>query len=221
MPNVQESLRADRLLRFLQRQPTNIALVVDDAGKAKGIVTFGDVLEELVGEVADEFTPQRPWRLGDYLVRDGVLLDLSARDPETAVRQLAAALARQGSGPAAAVVAERAMHREAEGPTVVGNGVALPHARLDGIDRAYVAYGRCRTGMDCAAPDGVPVRHIFLIVTPMNDPREQLRALARIALIASSPVFLAQLEDARSIQDVVDLVQTADVSEALDGSAGR
>jgi mannitol/fructose-specific phosphotransferase system IIA component (Ntr-type) len=214
LPRVQESLRADDLLRFLQRQPSNMALVEDGAGMAKGIVTFEDVIEELVGEVADEFTPERPWRLGDCLVRDAVLPEMRARDPESAVHELAVALSRADGGLDASLIVGKAMHREAEGPTLVGNAIALPHARLAGIQRSFVAYGRCRPGMDCGAPDGLPVRHIILIVTPLSDPKEQLRALARIARIAMSPAFLAQLEEAQKAQDVVDLVLTADVAEA-------
>jgi CBS domain containing-hemolysin-like protein len=58
--HVPESLLIDELLEQLRRQREHLAIVVDEHGTAVGIVTLEDVLEEIVGEIEDEFDPQVP-----------------------------------------------------------------------------------------------------------------------------------------------------------------
>jgi len=55
LPRVSESMLIDELLRDLRRARQHIALVVDEHGTAIGLVTLEDILEEIVGEIEDEF----------------------------------------------------------------------------------------------------------------------------------------------------------------------
>ncbi|OGV74860.1 MAG: hypothetical protein A3K19_00610 [Lentisphaerae bacterium RIFOXYB12_FULL_65_16] len=215
IPKVPETMRVETLLRYLQKQPTNMALVTDAAGMPRGVVTFEDVLEELVGEMTDEFEREKPWRLGDFLVKEAVLTKMKARTHESAVRELAFALASHTRGLQPSMLADRAMRREREAPTAVGRGVALPHVRVEGLPRTLVAYGNCAEGIDFKAADGHPVRHIFLILTPKENPREQLRALSRIAALATSDVLLGKLNEATTVDAVLAVVRTGDFSESL------
>jgi len=57
---IPESKRADELLRDLQRQRVHMAIVVDEFGGTAGIVTIEDVLEEIVGEIQDEYDVEAP-----------------------------------------------------------------------------------------------------------------------------------------------------------------
>ena len=79
---VPESMGAERLLLNFQEQRQHLAIVVDEYGGASGILTLEDVLEELVGEVQDEFDEEAPQllkvRQGGYLVSAGMLLDAVA-----------------------------------------------------------------------------------------------------------------------------------------------
>ena len=71
--------------------------------------------------------------------------------------------------------------REEALSTGIGNGVALPHARIDGLRDPLVGVGISTTGIDFDAPDNKPVHVIFLILTPPNDPGAQLQLAAEIA----------------------------------------
>jgi len=79
---VPESMGAERLLLNFQEQRQHMAIVVDEYGGASGILTLEDVIEELVGEVQDEFDEEAPQllkvRQGGYLVSAGMLLDAVA-----------------------------------------------------------------------------------------------------------------------------------------------
>ncbi|HEX7878656.1 MAG TPA: hemolysin family protein, partial [Candidatus Eisenbacteria bacterium] len=79
---VPESMGAERLLLNFQEERQHMAIVVDEYGGASGILTLEDVIEELVGEVQDEFDEEAPQllkvRQGGYLVSAGMLLDAVA-----------------------------------------------------------------------------------------------------------------------------------------------
>ncbi|MBC7156714.1 MAG: HlyC/CorC family transporter [Rhodobacteraceae bacterium] len=74
---VPETTPLDEQMRQFLRRRTHFALVVDEYGSLRGLITLEDILEEIVGEIADEFdldadTPLRPTEAGDYLV-DGAM----------------------------------------------------------------------------------------------------------------------------------------------------
>jgi CBS domain containing-hemolysin-like protein len=72
--HVSESARVDRVLRDMRRERRHIALVHDEHGTVVGLITLEDVLEELVGEIEDEFDPEarEPIRVeGDTIVIEG------------------------------------------------------------------------------------------------------------------------------------------------------
>jgi mannitol/fructose-specific phosphotransferase system IIA component (Ntr-type) len=68
--------------------------------------------------------------------------------------------------PTASRVATAIAEREAIGSTGIGERVAIPHCRTDAVDRIHVAYGRKLSGIEFEAIDGLPVRHVFIIVAP-------------------------------------------------------
>jgi mannitol/fructose-specific phosphotransferase system IIA component (Ntr-type) len=97
--------------------------------------------------------------------------------------------------------------RECEGPTWIGHGFAVPHCRTAGVDRVVIAYGRCRTAIDYAAPDGQPVRHVFLLVAPSVDLTHQyLQTMAALARRARTEEFRALLDGAVSPAGVIGVL---------------
>ena len=65
--------------------------------------------------------------------------------------------------------------------TGCGHGVAIPHARLPGLDRPVIALGHSAGGVEWNAPDGLPVHLVFLVLTPEDEHGLQLQILAAIA----------------------------------------
>lgn len=78
-------------------------------------------------------------------------------------------------------VVNATMERERLGSTGVGSGVALPHARIDGLDRVYTIMARLDTPMDYEAVDEVPVDLVVLLVAPSDAGGAHLRALAQFS----------------------------------------
>lgn len=81
----------------------------------------------------------------------------------------------------AAEVAAALQEREALGPTGVGKGVALPHARLDGLDRVVGAFVRLEKPTDFGATDRQPVDLLFTLLAPKVSGVEHLKSLALVS----------------------------------------
>jgi mannitol/fructose-specific phosphotransferase system IIA component (Ntr-type) len=81
----------------------------------------------------------------------------------------------------AGTIAAAVLEREELMPTGIGKGMAVPHARLDGLEKPLVAVGLSEAGLDFDAPDGGQAHIIFLILTPLDDNGAQLEILADIA----------------------------------------
>lgn len=100
------------------------------------------------------------------------------------------------------LVASRLSEREALGSTGLGQGVAIPHARILGLSSAHAVYIRLKTAMPFEAPDGKPVTDIVALLMPEQAPAEHLQLLAQVAQLFAEPLLRKQLKlctDRRSI----------------------
>lgn len=71
--------------------------------------------------------------------------------------------------------------RERLGTTGVGNGIAIPHGKLAGLDRLYGVFARIETPVDFDSIDGQPVDLVFLLLAPESAGADHLKALAKIS----------------------------------------
>lgn len=119
----------------------------------------------------------------DYLSSRGLAGHLEAEDRWEALDLMAGLLASEvGLKPAELAAALKA-REEVGGTTGLGNGVAVPHARLPGIKRPVVAVGLFPTGVDFDCSDGLPVRMVVAVLTPEGQAEAQLCLLADIARV--------------------------------------
>jgi mannitol/fructose-specific phosphotransferase system IIA component (Ntr-type) len=116
-----------------------------------------------------------------FLCAESVVARLSSRTPHDATRQLVGALSGcLGTVPAESVL-EKAIARENEFGTGIGQGVAVPHVHLDGSMNPVLAFGRSPDGIDWNAPDGIPVQYVFFLATPEGTEDIHIQVLAEIA----------------------------------------
>lgn len=106
--------------------------------------------------------------------------ELQAFSSRMAIHELTA-MACEASGLNTREVEAAVWEREETLPTGIGNGVALPHARIEGISKPIVAIGISDSGIDFDAPDDKPAYVIFLILTPVDAPDTQLEITAELA----------------------------------------
>jgi PTS system nitrogen regulatory IIA component len=119
-------------------------------------------------------------KISDFLVPTQVMIDVKASDKERLLEQLSMEAADVAGLPADEVAREIAK-REELGSTGVGNGVALPHARLASLKAPFALFARLRHGIDFDAIDGEPVDIVVLLLIPEAGDSGKGNALACVA----------------------------------------
>jgi mannitol/fructose-specific phosphotransferase system IIA component (Ntr-type) len=120
----------------------------------------------------------------DLLSARSFARSLRAKDRREAIREMASVLA-SGTALDPLKIDEAVWARELTMPTGMGHGIAIPHARIEGLSTPLIAVGISRDGIDFDSPDGNTAHILFLILTPMQDNGAQLQILAGIARMAS------------------------------------
>ena len=195
-------------MQALQGDGANMAIVQDN-GRAVGLITLEDILEEVVGKIEDEYPRLPRLYLKDALEAGGVVLDLVAKTPEEAIRCLAAEIPPENLRRGVDVSA-LALARERQISTDIGQGVAIPHARCPGLARPLIVLGRSVEGIRFSAQSTEPARLIFLLVTPAERPNLQVFLLAQLACVARSEFIRERLCRATSPQELVEIIAAAD-----------
>lgn len=90
------------------------------------------------------------------------------------------------------------LEREQLGTTGVGDGLAIPHGRLKGLDKIYGFFARLEKPIDFDSIDDRPVDLIFLLLAPEGAGADHLKALARISRLLRGPSFCEKLRGANS-----------------------
>lgn len=102
-------------------------------------------------------------------------------------------IAAQAYGLSAAAVVDGLQERESLGPTGVGHGLALPHARLEGVDRICGVFLRLERPLNYDSVDRQPVDLIFGLLAPKDSGVEHLKALALVSRTMRDPSICAKL----------------------------
>jgi PTS system nitrogen regulatory IIA component len=103
-------------------------------------------------------------------------------------------------------VVEALLERENLGPTGVGNGVALPHARLEGLDSVVGAFVRLEKPVDFNAVDRQPVDIAFALFAPEDAGVEHLKALALVSRTLREPSICTKLRANNEAQTLYSIL---------------
>jgi len=145
-------------------------------------------------------------RLQDILSAKLFLREISATSRREVIQEMTAMACAAANLDASAVEAA-VWNREEALSTGLGNGVALPHARIDGLRESLVVVGVSEQGIDFDAPDGKLANVIFLILTPVSDPGAQLEIASEIAGFFRNPQMSERVLQANSFTDFLALLR--------------
>ncbi len=119
-------------------------------------------------------------QFSDIIGTDGVISNLKAGSKKQALKELSQVASRLTGLPARDVF-DTLLQRERLGSTGVGQGIAIPHGKMAGVDRLHGVFARLSTPIDFDAMDDQPVDLIFLLVAPESAGADHLKALARVS----------------------------------------
>lgn len=130
-----------------------------------------------------------------FFSRERFTCSLPTQSRDAAIEALADQVVGVPGAPSIDTVAEAALAREATMGTGLGDGIATPHARIEGLRQPLVVVGISKEGIDWDAVDGKAAHLVFLVLTPADDTRAQLEILAAIARAC------ADAKDRRAVVD--------------------
>jgi len=136
-------------------------------------------------------------RLGEFLRKDFVLDDLKASDKTEVLSELVAPVAQAFPDVDPGKALRVLMDRENLGTTGIGDGVAIPHGKMDSLKEIVIVAGRSRGGVDFEALDHKPCRIFFLVLAPEHVAGMHLRILAQISRLLSDEGFRESFLDAQ------------------------
>lgn len=143
--------------------------------------------------------------LSELLSPGAVVLDLKAGSKRQALRALADRAA-EAHGLDSGTVLEALLEREKLGTTGIGDGLAIPHAKLAGIERLVGVFARLQTPVSFEALDDEPVDLVFLLLAPTGAAADHLKALACVARVFRDDALCAALRDANDRGTVFELL---------------
>lgn len=154
-------------------------------------------------------------RISEFLERSLIIPDLAGTEKNAVIREIAAyvcAQASQGSAPTLSpeVVGDALITRERLGSTGVGEGVAIPHAKIAGLTRLVACFARKGAGVSFDAIDQADVHLLFTLLVPESSAGTHLKALARIARLLKNAAFRDQLMSLSTADEIYDAFTTED-----------
>jgi mannitol/fructose-specific phosphotransferase system IIA component (Ntr-type) len=146
-------------------------------------------------------------KLSDYVEPDMVVTDIRPGDVRQILVQLVGPLVSESPEAVRGQMVDALLAREKVLSTGIGNGVAVPHAICDSIDRPRLIVGIAPDGVDFRAMDDAPVKLFFVLLSPPDRAGHHIRLLARIARMARHPEFVDALRDSADGPAVVTHIE--------------
>lgn len=151
--------------------------------------------------------------INDIVSTSGVVPNLKASSKKQAIQELARRAADICGQPERAVF-DVLMEREKLGTTGVGNGIAIPHGKLENLDHLYGLFARLEAPVDFQAIDDQPVDLIFLLLAPESAGADHLKALARVSRLLRDKPTCEKLRGTNTVDGLFAILTESAESRA-------
>ncbi|HVS73450.1 MAG TPA: PTS sugar transporter subunit IIA [Phycisphaerae bacterium] len=151
-------------------------------------------------------------RLTDILKLQDIKVPLTSTTKKEAIAELVSVLAEAKEVKDQQVLLNSVLEREATRTTGIGNGLAIPHGKCNGVDHLVVAIGKPAAPIDFESIDGRPVNLIVLLASPPDQTGPHIQALARISRLMNVDAFRQAMRAATTSQQIYDAVVAQEAS---------
>ena len=151
-------------------------------------------------------------KIMDFLSRKAITTDVKAAKKEEVVKELVDLLINTGEIEKRHrnKLIDSLMARESLGSTAIGQGIAIPHAKSDCVDKLVAAFGLSKKGVDFDSLDGEPVYIFFLLVAPQDSAGPHLKALARISRLLKDKYLRDSLRSCEDEKAIIKIISQED-----------
>lgn len=149
-------------------------------------------------------------RITELLTKDTIAMDLSASDKNGVIDELVNQLDKAGKLSDVASFKEAIHNRESQSTTGIGEGIAIPHAKVAAVKSPAIAFGKSKEGVDYQSLDMQPAHLFFMIAAPEGGAQTHLDALAKLSGILMDENVRERLIHAESPEKVLQIIDEAD-----------
>ena len=149
-------------------------------------------------------------KITDFLTAETVIPALTAREKNAVLKEMASGLVANHPVLDEKRVLEVLSERERISTTAIGEGVAIPHGKLPGVERVLGIFARSREGVDFASLDGGLTHLFFVLIAPENAAADHLKALARISRLLKDSTFRSRLIEGKTRQEIFEIIAQED-----------
>jgi nitrogen PTS system EIIA component len=145
-------------------------------------------------------------RIEDILRESCVVSNIKSKSKKEALFELVSVLKEANLIDDVGKVVDIVLEREKLGSTGIGDGVAIPHGKMKGINNILCVFGKSKNGVDFDSVDRKPVRIFFLLLAPEDSATLHLKTLSRISKLLRDPSFKKRLIDLNNSRDIYNSI---------------
>jgi fructose-specific phosphotransferase system IIA component len=148
--------------------------------------------------------------LQEFMDENLIISDLKSKDKQSIIEEMVEKFIKKHIITDREAFLGAIRKREELESTAIGNGIAIPHARIQGVTKLQVALGKSENGFDFQSLDKKPVFIIFMIASPLDVRKEYLQIVAKIARFAKNEALRKAILQAKNTQQVWKVIKDFD-----------
>jgi fructose-specific phosphotransferase system IIA component len=151
-------------------------------------------------------------KLSALLKESSIELDLKGKNKSEIIAELVEVASRAGGVKNKKAMADAIADREKMGSTAIGNGVAVPHTKIDGVKQPLLIFGRLSDGVDFNSLDGEKTCLFFMLISPKEDIGAHLKILAKISHLIKDRFMVGLFRKAKSKKEILSIITNLEKS---------
>ncbi|MBW1712442.1 MAG: PTS sugar transporter subunit IIA [Deltaproteobacteria bacterium] len=148
--------------------------------------------------------------LSEIISPQEVIPDLKSEDKLSVLAELIKPLAKLDPDLDEDNLIRILLEREKLGSTGIGDGIAIPHGKVDNLQRLLISFGRSGKGIEFDSMDGRPAHLFFLLLAPESSAGFHLTALAKLSRLLKNQSFRQSLKEAPDAEAIYNLIVAQD-----------
>jgi len=145
-------------------------------------------------------------KLSEIFKPQFIIANLKAHDKKGVLEELSQVITEQETSLNKGNLLQVLLERERLGSTGIGDGIALPHGKLKGLNKLLISFGRSIDGLNFDSIDEQPAYLFFLLLAPENSAGMHLKSLAKISRMLKDGNFRRRLMGAKSREEIYEIV---------------
>ncbi len=143
-------------------------------------------------------------KLSEFINKDSIFLDVHAESQKNVFKILGNIFSKKNKNLSSLII-DKLNERERLGSTSVGNGIAIPHTKIDGINETQVIFLKLKDGVDFSASDGKKIDLVFSIIAPENSESDHLLILSSISNFIRKKQKIERLRGSTNMEEILFL----------------